>query len=128
VERRLGRVRHDDGPPPGFGVGADDPATLAPGQRQRHRGTGWHVDTISLQAGATCCVPTTSSLSVDDVIVVEGDSGTTTATFTVSLSAASSGTVTVDYATADGTATTADDDYVAASGTLTFAPGSRRSR
>ena len=29
----------------------------------------------------------------------------------------------VDYATADGTATTADHDYVAKSGTLTFAPG-----
>src|SRR5207237_5702252 len=31
--------------------------------------------------------------------------------------------VTVDYATADGTATTADNDYLAASGTVTLAPG-----
>ena len=31
-------------------------------------------------------------------------------------------TVTVNYATADGTATVADGDYVAASGTLTFTP------
>jgi len=30
---------------------------------------------------------------------------------------------TVDYATSDGTATVADTDYVAATGTLTFNPG-----
>jgi hypothetical protein len=38
---------------------------------------------------APCCVPTTPSLSVDDVSVVEGDAGTTTANFTVTLSPAS---------------------------------------
>jgi hypothetical protein len=63
------------------------------------------------------------SLSINDVAVTEGNSGTTTASFTVSLSAASGQTVTVGYATANGTATTADADYVAASGTLTFTPG-----
>nr|WP_320204022.1 putative Ig domain-containing protein [Agrobacterium rosae]MDX8306017.1 putative Ig domain-containing protein [Agrobacterium rosae] len=62
------------------------------------------------------------ALSIDDVSVNEGNSGTTTATFTVSLSAASGQTVSVDYATANGTAT-AGSDYVARSGTLTFAPG-----
>lgn len=62
------------------------------------------------------------ALSVGDVSVAEGNSGTTTATFTVSLSAASGQTITVNYATADGTAT-AGSDYVARSGTLTFAPG-----
>src|SRR5262249_14659846 len=62
------------------------------------------------------------ALSIGDVAVTEGDSGTTDATFTVSLSAASGKTVTVDYATADGSAA-AGDDYTAASGTLTFAPG-----
>ncbi|MGQ5341320.1 putative Ig domain-containing protein [Xanthomonas arboricola] len=62
------------------------------------------------------------ALSIDDVSVNEGNSGTTTATFTVSLSAASGQTVSVNYTTADGTAT-AGSDYVARSGTLTFAPG-----
>ncbi|AZR28771.1 autotransporter domain-containing protein [Xanthomonas vasicola pv. arecae] len=62
------------------------------------------------------------ALSIDDVSVNEGNSGTTTATFTVSLSAASGQTVTVNYGTADGTAT-ASSDYVARSGTLSFAPG-----
>ena len=42
--------------------------------------------------------------------------------FAVTLSRAASGPVTVDYATADGTAV-AGADYTAASGTLTFAPG-----
>src|SRR6266581_1755378 len=62
------------------------------------------------------------ALSVDDVTVTEGDSGTVTATFTVSLDAASTLPITVDYATADDTAT-APDDYLPASGTLAFTPG-----
>ncbi len=60
---------------------------------------------------------------VADTSVVEGDGGTTTLVFTVTLATASSATVTVDYATADGTATAADGDYVPTSGTLTFLPG-----
>jgi ribosomal protein L35AE/L33A len=62
------------------------------------------------------------SLSVNDVSVVEGDLGTTNATFSVSLSAPSGRAVTVDYATADGTAQ-APLDYLATNGTLNFAPG-----
>ena len=63
-----------------------------------------------------------SSLSISDVTVTEGDSGTTNAVFTVTLTPASSLTVTVNYATADGSATTSDNDYQAISGLLTFAP------
>jgi hypothetical protein len=62
-------------------------------------------------------------LSIKDVSVVEGDSGTTPAVFTVTLTPASGRTVTVDYATADGTAKAADRDYLPRSGTLIFAPG-----
>ncbi|SDD45828.1 Calx-beta domain-containing protein [Aquimonas voraii] len=62
------------------------------------------------------------SLSIDDVTVVEGDGGQTNALFSVSLSAASGQAVTVNYATADGTATQ-PADYVNTFGTLTFAPG-----
>src|SRR5262249_46114318 len=58
------------------------------------------------------------SLSVNNVSVVEGNSGTTAATFTVSLSAPSGQTVTVSYATLNGTAL-ASSDYTATSGTLT---------
>jgi DNA-binding beta-propeller fold protein YncE len=62
------------------------------------------------------------TVSVGDVSVAEGNSGTTPAVFRVTLSAPSAQTVAVGYATADGTAT-APSDYTAASGTLTFAPG-----
>src|SRR5207249_2245282 len=60
------------------------------------------------------------TISISDVSQNEGNAGPTVFTFTVSLSSASFQTITVDFATADGTATTADGDYVAASGTVTF--------
>ena len=62
------------------------------------------------------------AVSIDDVSVVEGNSGTTTVRFTFRLSAASAQTVTVRFATANGTAS-AGSDYVARTGTTTFAPG-----
>jgi hypothetical protein len=66
-------------------------------------------------------VPT---VSAGDVTVDEGSAGQTTdAAFTVGLTNPSSGTVTVGYRVADGTALAADGDYVPATGTLTFAPG-----
>ena len=55
--------------------------------------------------------------------VTEGNSGTVDATFTVSLDAPAAAAVTVDYATADGTADRAGATTLAASGTLTFAAG-----
>jgi methionine-rich copper-binding protein CopC len=64
----------------------------------------------------------TPSLSINDATVTEGNSGTINAVFTVTLSAQSGQTVTVNYATANGTAT-APSDYQAQSNTLTFAPG-----
>ncbi len=54
--------------------------------------------------------------------VVEGNAGTAPLSFTVTLSAAASTTVTVAYATAGGSAA-AGTDFVAQSGTLSFAPG-----
>jgi len=62
------------------------------------------------------------TIAINDVSLTEGNAGTTVATFTVSLSNASSQTITVNYTTADNSAT-AGSDYVAASGTLTFTPG-----
>jgi hypothetical protein len=61
----------------------------------------------------------TPSLAINDVTVNEAAG---TATFTVTLSAASGQTVTVNYGTANNSAT-AGSDYSATSGTLTFAPG-----
>ena len=63
-----------------------------------------------------------AGLSVNDVDVnPEGNAGTSSAVFTVTLGAPSAQTVTVQYATADGGAT-AGPDYTATSGTLTFTP------
>ncbi|HJV00358.1 MAG TPA: Calx-beta domain-containing protein [Burkholderiaceae bacterium] len=59
-------------------------------------------------------------LSVSDASVNESDGGVDV---TVTLSKASADTVTVNYATSDGTATTAGHDYTAVSGSLSFAPG-----
>lgn len=53
----------------------------------------------------------------------EGNSGITPFTFEVTLSEASSVPITVSYTTVDGTATIANNDYVKAADTLTFAPG-----
>ena len=66
--------------------------------------------------------PILPTVAIADTSVAEGDSGTVAAAFTVTLSKASTSAVTVAFATRDGTAT-AGSDYVAASGTITFAPG-----
>jgi len=62
----------------------------------------------------------TPSLAINDVSV---DENAGTATFTVSLSAASGRPVSVNFGTSNGSATTAGGDYTAQTGTLTFAPG-----
>jgi aryl-phospho-beta-D-glucosidase BglC (GH1 family)/ribosomal protein L35AE/L33A len=67
-------------------------------------------------------VPPLPTLSIGTATATEGNSGTVNTKFTVTLSQASTSSVTVKYATADGTAT-AGKDYNAASGTLTFAAG-----
>ncbi|MBU3750008.1 MAG: hypothetical protein FGM52_06070, partial [Mycobacterium sp.] len=68
---------------------------------------------------AQTAIPT---LSIANTAVSEGNSGTSNASFAVTLSKPSTKSVTVAYATANGTAT-AGQDYTAAAGTLTFAPG-----
>lgn len=62
------------------------------------------------------------SLTIDDVTIVEGSSGTKLATFTVTLSPIDTQPVTVNYATVAGTAV-ANQDFTTTSGLLTFAPG-----
>ena len=62
------------------------------------------------------------SVSIGDVSVAEGNAGTTTMSFPVTLSAASTLPVSVGYTTTDGTAV-APGDYTTASGTLAFKPG-----
>ena len=78
---------------------------------------GNKVARFSGQAAENLTLP---ALSAADARVEEGAGATLD--FRVTLDAAASGAVTVDYATADGTAR-AGEDYRAASGTLTFAAG-----
>jgi hypothetical protein len=63
------------------------------------------------------------ALSITDVTINEGNSGTTPFNFTVTMIPTSSQIVTVNFATADGTASAASGDYVATFGSLTFNPG-----
>ncbi len=65
--------------------------------------------------------PSGPALSIDDVQVTEGDSGTVDASFTVTLSEPLASTVTVDFDTVEATAVE-PEDFTAASGTVTFDP------
>ncbi len=68
------------------------------------------------------CPSGSTSLSINDINVIEGNTGTVNAVFNVNLSAPSGGTVSVSYNTGNGTAT-AGSDYVASSGLVSFTPG-----
>ncbi|MBW4694955.1 MAG: right-handed parallel beta-helix repeat-containing protein [Lyngbya sp. HA4199-MV5] len=79
-------------------------------------------DVGAFEFGSTTRPALPLQLWIDDTTGLEGNSGTSDRVFTVSLSAVSKTSVTVNYATADGNAK-AGADYVARSGKLTFKPG-----
>jgi hypothetical protein len=79
------------------------------------------VGTILNDDGGSPVTPPT--IKVGDAQIAEGNSGTRSMTFTITLSKASNKEVSVNYATANGTAKTSDSDYTGLSGTLKFAPG-----
>lgn len=91
---------------------------------------GGEVDSTPADNAATQTSTLVPGISVDDPTVTQPTSGSTTFAFTVYLSPGAGGaagggsarTVTVHYATSDGTATTANGDYNATSGDLTFNP------
>src|SRR5207237_9166544 len=62
------------------------------------------------------------SISINNVAIAEGNSGSSNAVFTATLSAASPFTISVDVFTSNGTAT-APVDYQSAATTLMFLPG-----
>ena len=101
--------------------GWDDVRVTLPGGRAC--GTEGAICTADGKVLANTAVATVKgpvAVSVADARVEEGPG--VTLDFAVSLSRAASAPVTVQYATADGTAT-AGADYTAASGTLSFAAG-----
>jgi hypothetical protein len=62
------------------------------------------------------------SISIDDVIHQEGDSGATTYTFTVTRTGSTDLNSSVNFTTEDNSATFASNDYASSSGTLVFLP------
>jgi len=78
------------------------------------------VALAALSAPARPAAAAGGTLSINDVSVTEGNSGTINATFTITLSVPDAAITTVSYTTANGTATT-PADYIAATGTATIA-------
>src|SRR3954451_20779297 len=83
--------------------------------------TGAVVSAGNFAISGTTGSPVVGDISITDVTIAEGNSGTKTATFTVSHTGTAA--FSVNYATANGSAT-AGSDYVATSNTLNFAAGS----
>ena len=104
------------------------PSWLTPSHRTRSRSTHFRPR-LTFRPVIECLesreVPAT--LAITDVTLAEGTHSRPLAVFTVTLSEPVIGTVTVNYQTADGSAK-AGSDYLAAAGTLTFAPGETSKR
>jgi fibronectin-binding autotransporter adhesin len=86
------------------------PPQLAPGA----------VTLDSSEAFHTIANDDSAVLTIANVARPEGNSGTSPSTFALTLSAPVQGAVSVNFATADGSATLSDSDYQSASGTLSF--------
>ncbi len=80
------------------------------------------IETVQFSDGNLDPNDLPSQLTIDDVTIVEGNSGTKTAVFTVTRFGATNVVSTVTYSTADGTAT-AGSDFTSQTGLLTFAIG-----
>ncbi|HEX8149748.1 MAG TPA: Calx-beta domain-containing protein [Pyrinomonadaceae bacterium] len=100
------------------GVSGTAPASLTVGGDGVSAGAAASL----LISGQQLILRVARAVSVGDVTLAEPSSGISYATFPVTLSDASALTVTVNFATADGTAV-APGDYAPLSGTVTFAPG-----
>lgn len=97
-------------------------ATLPVVVSQGSRITATATDLSGNTSEFSTCIEVKPGITINDVTKVEGNSGSATAVFIVTLSAASAGDVSVDYATVDDAAT-AGFDYTGVSGTLTIASG-----
>ncbi len=82
-------------------------------------GSGYTVSGTNGAATSTIANDDTASITIGDVSIVEGNSGTKTLTFTITLDKNVDSGFSLNYATANGTAI-AGSDYVTSSGTLSF--------
>lgn len=101
------------------GGAGSDALQCGPG---RDRAMADPSDRVAADCERVSGLPPPPSLSIGDASATEGDSGTKSLSFPVTLSGPSRKTVSVAFATADGSAATASD-YAAASGRIAFAPG-----
>ena len=84
---------------------------------------GTQTTSSAVNITVTPSATTTPTISINDVTVTEGNTGTTGAVFNVNLSAASTQTVTVKYQTTNGTAASPADYTAVPLTTLNFSPG-----
>ena len=81
--------------------------------------TGWYVDNVNVFS----CEPNLPEISISDVEIAEGDSGTTPATFIVTLSTPTIATVSVNFEIVKGTAKPGQDYKKNNGGTLVIPAG-----
>src|SRR5262245_37425193 len=111
------------------GGGGNDLLVGGPGADRLSCGAGQDTargdpsDTVASDCETVLGLPK-STISISNYGGPEGNAGTTTFSFLLTLSAASAKSVSVQYSTANGTAT-APGDYASAAGTVTFAPGKK---
>ncbi len=94
-----------------------------PGGAHRSAADPYRVYVADGTSGKLVIFRIESFLAVADASVVEGHSGPRTLSFDVTLTRPSDEVITAAYDTADGTATTAGNDYQVSSGTVVFAAG-----
>ncbi|MGB3207051.1 MAG: Calx-beta domain-containing protein [Crinalium sp.] len=108
--------------------------TVTPTEDNIYEGTETTILNLATGTGYTIGTTATATVNIADndlqptinlspsQTIVEGNTSPQNATYTVSLSNPSTQTITVNYATANGTALTGSD-YTSTTGTLTFNPG-----
>jgi hypothetical protein len=108
-----------------FGVGTDTTFVAFTTNPLFTLGNGVHQVTLTAGQAATGINfgnRQQPEIVINDGAIAEGNNGTKTLSFTVTLSTPSNRAITVNYATANDTAV-ASSDYTATNGTLTFNPG-----
>jgi hypothetical protein len=104
----------------GLGIGIMDPTSVPTGQANVI--TSRDIQAMDVIGWNLASNQSSASVSIGDLQISEGNNGTKVAAFTVSRSG-STAAFSVNFATSDGGATTADNDYVANAGTLNFGAG-----
>lgn len=89
------------------------------------RSTDRRLSCEPLEGRALLAAAPLPSVSIADASRTEGDDGSASLSFTVSLSTAATRLIVVPFRTENGSATVADGDYVAAMGSVTFNRGQR---